>query len=434
MEGAGCSARDRAAIALGACLALAAAGCGGASPHAERDDIATPGRPIELEVRQLTFGPFHHLYGYIGHAGNTPASGDDRWLAVLRVPFQDRLPGAADAAAVVLLDAERDFAPVPIDTTRAWNPQQGTMLYWNPDAPRRELFFNDRDPATGKVFTVRYDVEARRRVREYRFDDTPIGNAGVSQTGGAFAALNYARLARLRPVTGYAEAWDWTDGELAPADDGVFVVDVASGRKDLIASFGALRDVLSASQPAVRDRALYVNHTLWNRDGDRIFFFLRGAPFLVPGLRTNEPFVVRPDGGGLTRQPVFIGGHPEWEKGARMIGAFEGRLVLYDTDAGAIVATIGPPEAFPDPEGDTALSPDGRWIVNGWSDGAANRYTVFRRSDAAYVHTEPFDRGAYTIGPLRIDGAPTWSRASDAVFVLALAPDGTRQLFRIALR
>ena len=73
-------------------------------------------------------------------------------------------------------------------------------------------------------------LRKRRRLREYRFEDTPVGNGGVSQAGGAFAAINYARMARLRPVTGYPEAWDWTVGEKHPEDDGVFRVDVRHGR------------------------------------------------------------------------------------------------------------------------------------------------------------------------------------------------------------
>jgi len=53
----------------------------------------------------------------------------------------------------------------------------------------------------------------------------------------------------------------------------------------------------------------------------------------------NVPFVMKPDGTGLTRQKVFIGGHPEWESGHRMIGLAGGRQVLYDTDSQQVVGT-----------------------------------------------------------------------------------------------
>ena len=36
-------------------------------------------------------------------------------------------------------------------------------------------------------------------------------------------------LARLRLVTGYPEALDWSKDEIAPSNDGVFIVDVETG-------------------------------------------------------------------------------------------------------------------------------------------------------------------------------------------------------------
>ena len=93
------------------------------------------------EVRQLTFGPAHHFYGYIGHVGNSPYSADGRHLVALRTTFQDRMPGPEDAADIVLLDATRNYAETKVEETRGWNPQQGAMIYWNPDQPSRQFFF-----------------------------------------------------------------------------------------------------------------------------------------------------------------------------------------------------------------------------------------------------------------------------------------------------
>ena len=131
------------------------------------------------------------------------------------------MPGAQDAADIVLLDAARNYAEMKVDETRGWNPQQGAMIYWNPEQPSRQFFFNDRDPKTGKVFTALFDIVDRKRVKEFRFDAGPAANGGVKQDGGAFAAINYARMARLRPVTGYPGAWDWTEGVNHPQDDGL---------------------------------------------------------------------------------------------------------------------------------------------------------------------------------------------------------------------
>ena len=189
---------------------------------------------ITYEVRQLTNGPAHHFYGYIGHVGNSPYSADGRHLVALRTTFQDRMPGPKDAADIVLLDATQKYAETKVEETRGWNPQQGAMIYWNPEQPSRQFFFNDRDQKTGKVFTALYDIVDKKRVKEFRFDETPSANGGVKQDGGMFAAINYARMARLRPVTGYPGAWDWTEGVNHPENDGLFVVDTNTGKRQLI--------------------------------------------------------------------------------------------------------------------------------------------------------------------------------------------------------
>lgn len=384
---------------------------------------------LGYEVRQLTFGPAHHFYGYIGHVGNSPYSADGKYLVALRTTFQDRMPRAEDAAEIVLLDAAKNHAEVKVDETRGWNPQQGAMIYWNPEQPARQFFFNDRDPKTGKVFTALYDIVDRKRVREFRFEQTPAANGGVKQDGGAFAAINYARMARLRPVTGYPGARDWTEGANHPQDDGLFVVNTRTGERKLIVSFRQMRDALVGKYPRIDQKALFLNHTLWNREGDRIFFFVR-ADFAAKD-RINVPMTVRPDGSQLTEQRVFIGGHPEWDFKSRMIGRVEDKLVLYDTLTQQIVETIGGPEIFRDPEGDTALSRDGQWIVNGAPTGATMHYTVLRRPDRMYFKTEDFSRAGYTGGDLRIDPAPCWNREGDRFAFPALAKDGTRQMFEV---
>jgi hypothetical protein len=125
-----------------------------------------------------------------------------------------------------------------------------------------------------------------------------------------------------------------------------------------------------------------------------------------------------------------IGGHPEWESGSRLIGAKDGRQVIYDADRKQIVGTLGTPQIFPRPGGDIALSPDANWFVNGYSEGGRNFYTILRRRDSSWIRTQGFSRGPYTSGELRIDGAPAWNRTSDQLAFPALDPtDGTRQTF-----
>lgn len=386
-----------------------------------------------LEVGQLTRGPMHHFFGYIGQARTIPWNGDGRFVVALRAAFQDRMPKPGEAAEVVLIDTTRGNQVEVVEQSRGWNPQQGTMFYWNPETPRTQLFFNDRDPQTQKIFTVLFDVAARKRVREYRFADTPVANSGVAQNGGRFLAINYGRLARLRPVTGYPAAHDFTGDVLHPPDDGIHVVDVARGTRRLLVSYKQLADLIRPARPDVDRKALFINHTLWSRDDSHIYFYVR-AEFDDRDERIDIPCTIRPDGSGLTMHP-HLGGHPEWEAGRRMIGAQGNRQVIYDVIERRIVGTLGSPEVFPQPGGDIALSPDGQWFVNGHSEKGNNVYTILRRSDGTWERTAPMSRGSYTGGELRIDGSPAWNRSSDAVLFPGLDPnDGTRQIFVIRVR
>jgi len=389
---------------------------------------------FSVTVRQITTGPANHFFGYIGHVQNIPWNGSGRYIVALRTTFQDRLPDADDPAEVVLIDTRDDYSVRVLDQCRGWNPQQGTMFYWNPEQPDTQFLFNDRDRRSGKVFCVLFDIAKGRRVREYRFVDTPVGNSGVAQNGGQFAAINYARMARLRPVTGYKGAFDWTAGDAHPQDDGIFNVDIDSGEKSLLVSFATIAEVLRDLNHGVKIPPLFINHTLWNREGDRIFFFVR-AGWNGQGTKINQAFVIRPDGTNLTPLKQHIGGHPEWDFGRRMIGRIGARQIVFDTDTQTVVGSLGTPDIFPNPEGDIALSPDGKWFVNGFKDHKAqeNYYVIYRREDGVHIRTAGFDTGERS-GDLRQDPSPCWNRDGTKLLVPGVTSDGTRQLFILSIR
>lgn len=387
---------------------------------------------LSVSVSPLTSGPKHHFFGYIGHVRTIPWNQSGRYILSLQTTFQDHMPGPDDAAEIVLIDPHKDNAITVVESTRAWNPQQGTMMYWNPQQPETQFFFNDRDPKTQEVFCVLYDIEKRQRITEYRHPETPFGNSGVAQKGGWFLGINYARMARLRPVTGYPETRDWTLGTAQPENDGIFKVNIATKETKLLVSFKQLADALRATHPEVDGKDLFINHTLWNRDDDRIYFFVRGD--FDKKDRCNIPCVMNADGTNLRPLKIFIGGHPDWAEGHRMIGQKDDRQILYDTDSMAIAGDLGRPELFPKPGGDVALSPDGKWFVNGHGEGGQNFYTFLRLADGAWVRSPGFDQGGYTGGDLRIDPGPLWNRDSTQILVPGIGKDGTRQLSILSIQ
>ncbi len=391
---------------------------------------------FDLKIEQVTFGTKHHFFGYIGQCQTIPWNASGRYILGLEIDRIDRMPRPDEAAAIILIDTQDDQEILRVDKTLAWNPQQGTMFYWNPLAPESQFFFNDRDVETDEVFTVIYDIIKRKRIREFRYDDTPVGNGGVAPDGSAWLGLNYGRLARLRLVTGYPEALDWSKEEIAPKNDGIFIVDIKTGNKRLLVSYHQLEEKLKELHPDMQHSGLFINHTLWNRDADRVYFFVRSGWGDMPGDKNNVPCSIYTNGTGLTLHEKHIGGHPEWDEGNVLIGSEKGkdgnpdRQILYNVDTKKIVGEMGNSDMFPKPEGDVSLSPDGNWFVNGYGKSSKNYYTVYRRNDGAFALSAGINKGSYS-GDIRIDPAPRWNRTNDMILVPGIAENGTRQMFVI---
>ncbi|MDA1044958.1 MAG: hypothetical protein O3C57_07015, partial [Verrucomicrobia bacterium] len=99
--------------------------------------------------------------------------------------------------------------------------------------------------------------------------DRPVYS--VSHDGHCGISLNFARLQRLRPGYGYQTLPDLSEGSLAPSDDGLWAVDMATGTSRLIVSLAqvASYEVLPGMQGAEH----YFNHVLFSPSGDRFMFF-----------------------------------------------------------------------------------------------------------------------------------------------------------------
>jgi hypothetical protein len=393
---------------------------------------------LSTSIKQITTGPDHHLFGYIGQSLTNPWNASDKRILSLSTPFIDHLPDGSEPAGVNLVHTDKkdgNFLKVEkVDESLGWNPQQGTMFYWNPENPENQFFFNDRDKNTGKVFTVLYDIEKKKRIKEYRFEDTPVGSGGVCPVGGSYLAINYARMARLRPVTGYKGTTDWTEGVVTPKDDGIFKVVVKSGKKKLLVSFKKLQEEITKKGVDTHGQAFFINHTLWNRDGNLFCFFVRaGWNGAGRDKRTNVFCTMNADGTGLVVDRTFIGGHPEWGLGQQMIGRKGDDQIIIDILNEKIVGTIGSPESIPNPEGDISLSPNGKWFVNGYGKNGYNYYNIIRLTDGEWTRSEGVNKGEYS-GDVRIDSAPRWNRENNRVLVQGIADDGTEQLFIIFVK
>jgi hypothetical protein len=395
------------------------------------------GEDNSVTVEQITHGPKNHFFGYVGHGATIPWNVSGRYIVALRVDFHDRMPQPGELAEIVLIDSQNDYRIETIERTLAWNLQQGTMLFWNPDAAETQFLFNDLDPETGVVFTVLCDIAERRRVREYRFGNESIANGGVSPAGKSFAGINYGKISRSRRVISYAGATDHTADEnpANPDSDGLFRVEIATGNRQLLVSYAQLSDLILNTEKN-REKLgdpdkypIYVHHTMWSRDGQWIFFLVRGKQ----NKRPDQACVVRHDGSGLRKVPYA--GHPEWtEKNELILASKEhGAYNLYDVAMEKWSGQLGGADVFLDTRDDNALSPDGTWYVGSQKVRDKCIYTFYPRADGFWFRSPeiPTKPGG---GDVRIDPAPRWNRTGNAILAPGLAQDGTRQLFILRIQ
>ena len=242
-------------------------------------------------------------------------------------------------------------------------------------------------------------------------------------------------MARLRPVTGYKETFDWTEGEAAPKEDGIAIINIKSGEKKILISFEQMAQGLNSNGFDVKNRNLFINHTLWSRDGKWIYFFVRAGWKSDKDGREglNAACSVKVDGSQFIAGHQHIGGHPEWFRGTQIIGSKNNQQVVYDILQRKVVGILGSPEIFPNPGGDISLSPNGIWLINGYNNkSGSNFYSILNLKSGAWVRTPSFDTGFYK-KDLRIDPAPRWNHESNQVLVSGLDVNGTRQLFIISI-
>lgn len=241
----------------------------------------------------------------------SPFSPSGRYMAVLRLPQEERLPEPGEAAQVVLIDLQTAEEKV-IYETKGWETQMGANINWG--CEDTQLYFNDVDTGTWEPYCVRLNPLTGEKMRLegtiYRI--SPDGKSIISSCMKRMRRTQYG-YGVIVPDECVPRNYGFRD------DDGLYITDTGTGKRRLLVS---IRDVFDKAKPAI-DRQRYEKgecygfHCKFNPQGDRLIFTMRWfeggehQPFHMIGKHLYFwVLTMKPDGSDM-----YVAVSPEqWEK------------------------------------------------------------------------------------------------------------------------
>ena len=371
-----------------------------------------------IEVRAVTRGPGHHFFGYYD---KFPWNASGRYLLGLETDFMERPPTAADRAVIGKVDLQEDCRWIPLADTTAWNWQQGCMLQWLGMDPERKIVYN---VCEGDRFAaVIQEVESGQK----RMLPRPV--YAVSRDGRQALSVNFARIARTRPGYGYEGLSDLWEDELHPAEDGIYWMDLESGKQRLIVS---LEQIVEIRHTASMDGAKHwFNHLQFNPDGSRFLFLHRWVD--GGGKRVTRLFTADADGGDICCVADHeLVSHFDWCDEKRILAWARqhgiGDYYFLFTDRSDPVEIVGRDVLTQD--GHCSYSPDGRWLLTDTYPDAESKRTLilFRLEDGRRFDIGRFYAIPEIVGEIRCDLHPRWSRDGKQICFDSVH-EGTRQIY-----
>ncbi len=362
-------------------------------------------------MRPLTQGPDHHFFGYYGMS---PWNGTESTMVCLESSFQDRMPKVGEKAIIGLVQPE-DGTFDPITETSAWNLQQGALIHWNPLNPDKEFIYNDSNGGALQSISINIDTGIKSILSR------PISAVGTS---GKYAlSLSYGRLARLRKVVGYAGVSDPFPDQAHPEEDGVFLMDLESGKTKLVVSIREVFERSVGQHPVLANRHMWFNHTVINPSSTRFLFLARSKDPKNGGL-DSAMFTASMDGSDLKMVIPFGSrvSHFGWRNDEEIIATFylEGRKemnhILFN-DKNPDYRIVG--EDIILDNGHCTFSSDGRWMATDRKENAS-------LAQSLWLYDIKFDRGMplcmlpmyekrNITGDTRCDFHPRWNPSGNKI-------------------
>jgi hypothetical protein len=315
----------------------------------------------QVTLRRVSPDDGHYFFGYYDKCPWDPTG---RFLLAHKVDFFDRQPRPHEEAGIGVIDLAGGLYR-ELDRTAGWSWQQGSMLQWlasdsgsaaeGDDGTTADIIYNQFD---GRRYTaVMRDIHGGGS----RVFDRPIYCVGPD--GRQALSLDFERLHRLRPGYGYASLPDPWEHVPAPADGGIYWIDLQTGASRLVMSLDwaaqcAPRDNMDAAEH-------WFNHLTFSPDGRRFVFLHR---WKLPDQRqwTTRLYTARPDGrdsrllldtGKVShytwRDPHTLLAWARLPDGGESYALIDDRTGQWQAVAADVLTC----------DGHMTYSPDGRWIL-----------------------------------------------------------------------
>ena len=395
--------------------------------------------PAWSQPRPITKGPHDHLLA--NYYAINAWSHDLRHVAVLETDINGRLPNADERCVLGLVDTMDGDRFIPVTTTGCWNFQEATMLHWISGKPDT-FVFNDRRNGASVAVTMNW------RTKRERIAPFPV--SAVSRDGKKAISINYSRLFLTRPDYGYAgDGQDAREQVAWPEDDGLWLVDLETGKGKLILSIRQAMPLMPPTRevPGKPGNPLaYFCHTAFNPSATRIFFLARSVDWFdkrthaISAWRTTS-FTVKTDGTDLRRcfaDDTAGGSHFNWLDDRTMVvtvwprgadGRYFSRHMKFTVGEEEKGRPLAP--GLLDWDGHCVFSPDGVWMSSdGYYDHDYNRHWVLMRVKDEAVRSlgEFFVPEKYRGDHWRCDLHARW-RPDGRQLAINSVHEGSRQVY-----
>ena len=294
----------------------------------------------------------HYFFGYYDLQ---PFDTTGRYHLCHKAPFEDHIPEPDDVCELGVIDLQ-EGGFIKFAETTAWNFQQGALLQW----------YGDDDHV---IYNVRQDGAFRACVQNIKNGEKrylPRAYTCLSPDCKKALCVNFSRMFDFRPGYGYSGIEDPRKNELAPADDGVFLMDTESGETKLLLSLADLQK-FHVEEPCSSGKLL-INHITFSPDSDRFVMLLRNFKSADGTVKWKTQLLTSdPEGKLFLWAPFSYQSHYHWKNEKELVmygGNFsndrgDGALWLF-TDG--VCGGVRLPEPNPKKDVHCLYSPNRRYI------------------------------------------------------------------------